>query len=62
MSWFTSLRCKHCGQSAERMMLTAMLQDAGAKAGLDADLCPDRNDGGQHDFVVPAKAEATSHD
>lgn len=57
MSYFTSLRCKHCGQSAERMMLIAMLQDAGAKAGLEADLCPDRADGGQHDFAEHAKVQ-----
>lgn len=45
-------RCRHCGQTLRRMMLLAMLQDAGAKAGLDADLCPERTDGGQHDFVL----------
>ena len=44
-------RCKHCGQTIQRMMLLAMLQDAGASAGLDADLCPERTDGGQHEFV-----------
>lgn len=50
--------CRHCGQTLRRMMLLAMLQDAGAKAGLDADICPERKDGGQHDFELNShKAE-----
>jgi len=52
-----ALKCRHCGQTLQRMMLLAMLQDAGAKAGLEADLCPERQDGGQHDFAEPERAQ-----
>lgn len=49
-----AMRCRYCGQTAQRLLLLALIQGAGASAGPDADLCGSRGEGEQHDFFAPA--------
>lgn len=54
-------RCKHCGMTAMRLALFAMAIDAGCSTNVSVDACPDREDGGEHDFEEPApRQEAKS--
>ena len=50
--------CRHCGQTAGRLILFAMMQDAGAKTSNDAVKCWAREDGGDHDFTETEKEKA----
>ena len=40
-------KCAKCGQSLRKLMLLALMQDAGATVSPSADSCPA---GGEHDF------------
>lgn len=44
--------CQHCNQSLNRLMIIAMLQDAGARAGHRANQCWAREGGGEHEFMM----------
>jgi hypothetical protein len=43
-------RCRYCGATLNRLLLTALLQDAGASVSHRADACWARDDGTEHDF------------
>lgn len=51
MSGFLDAPCRHCGESARRLLLKAMLQDMGVQCSSGADKCWAREDGGEHDFT-----------
>lgn len=51
MSDLLSIRCRHCGQTARRLLLLAMTQLAGAHVHPSPDQCSGRDDGGDHDFT-----------
>lgn len=43
-------RCRYCGDTVIRLILTALLQDAGARVSHRADVCWARDGGAEHDF------------
>jgi hypothetical protein len=55
MSLLQNTVCRHCGQSAGRLLLFALMQDAGAHVSNDAIRCYARDDEGDHDFVDVAE-------
>jgi len=48
------MKCVKCGQTAEELILLAMMEDAGARSSPRPTVCP--ADGGEHDFSDPKEA------
>lgn len=48
-------RCKHCGQSAYRLFLLALIQDAGAEVYPSAERCSEQQ---EHEFEQTAQKRA----
>lgn len=46
--------CRHCGTTVGRAMLGALVIDAGGSCSSDPIKCWARDDGGDHDFDMPA--------